>query len=90
MSIELKVISDHRTQLKASYKNHRILIEQLKFIGAKPTKESAGIVILNLKAIYPKLKVCYGFIKMNNQISFFDKSKNKVTGGLDKFPSSIN
>lgn len=41
MSIELKVISDNKTQLKASYKRHRVLIEQLKFIGAKPTKESS-------------------------------------------------
>ena len=41
MSIELKVISDNRTQLKASYKSHMVLIEQLKFIGAKPTKESS-------------------------------------------------
>ncbi len=41
MSIELKVISDNRTQLKANYKSHRVLIEQLKFIGAKPTKESS-------------------------------------------------
>ncbi|MDM0678269.1 hypothetical protein [Clostridium perfringens] len=41
MSIELKSIADNRTQLKASYKSHNILIEQLKFIGAKPTKESS-------------------------------------------------
>ena len=41
MSIELKVISDNRTQLKASFKSHNVLIEQLKFIGAKPTKESS-------------------------------------------------
>lgn len=41
MSIELKLVADNRTQLKASYKSHNVLIEQLKFIGAKPTKESS-------------------------------------------------
>ncbi|HAT4161927.1 TPA: hypothetical protein I9Z77_001351 [Clostridium perfringens] len=39
--MELKVISDNKTQLKASFKSHNVLIEQLKFIGAKPTKESS-------------------------------------------------
>lgn len=41
MSIELKLVADNRTQLKASFKKNNILIKQLKFIGAKPTKESS-------------------------------------------------
>ncbi|MDM0609458.1 hypothetical protein QTH09_00265 [Clostridium perfringens] len=41
MSIELKLVSENRTELKASFKRNKLLIEQLKFIGAKPTKESS-------------------------------------------------
>lgn len=41
MSIELRLVSDNRTELKASIKRNGQLIEQLKFIGAKPTKESS-------------------------------------------------
>lgn len=41
MSIELKLVNENRTQLKASFKRNGQLIEQLKFIGATPVKESS-------------------------------------------------
>ncbi|WP_338894884.1 hypothetical protein [Clostridium perfringens] len=41
MSIELKLINNNKTQLKASFNKNKALIEQLKFIGAKPVKESS-------------------------------------------------
>ncbi|WP_415316162.1 hypothetical protein ACSXAS_15550 (plasmid) [Clostridium perfringens] len=41
MSIELKLINNNKTQLKVSCNKNKALIEQLKFIGAKPVKESS-------------------------------------------------
>ena len=38
--MELKSINDNVTQLKLSNKKNKDMIEQLKFIGAVPTKES--------------------------------------------------
>lgn len=60
MSVELKVISDNRTQLKASYKSHRVLIEQLKFIGAKPTKESSRYCYFEFKGDMKKTQSMLG------------------------------
>ena len=38
--MELRRIEDNVTQLKVSNKNNEFLINQLKFIGAVPVKES--------------------------------------------------
>lgn len=38
--MNLKLINDNVTQLKLSNKKNKNMIEQLKFIGAVPTKES--------------------------------------------------
>lgn len=38
--MEAKLIKDNRTQIKCSNKHEEFVIEQLKFIGAIPTKES--------------------------------------------------
>lgn len=39
--MEAKLIKENKTQLKCSNKKENFLIEQLKFIGAKPMKESS-------------------------------------------------
>ncbi|EJT5937226.1 hypothetical protein N2W52_001994 [Clostridium perfringens] len=39
--MELRLIGENKTQLKASFKSYGQLIEQLKFIGAKVIKESS-------------------------------------------------
>lgn len=39
-AMELRRIEDNVTQLKVSNKNNEFLINQLKFIGAVPVKES--------------------------------------------------
>lgn len=44
MRIELKYINDNKTQLKASIKQNKFLIDQLKFIGASPVKETSRYV----------------------------------------------
>lgn len=38
--MELKLINDNKTRLKLGVKRNKDLIEQLKFIGAVPVKES--------------------------------------------------
>lgn len=38
--MELKAINDNVTRLKLSNKREKRMIEQLKFIGAKPSSES--------------------------------------------------
>ncbi|OSA89121.1 UNVERIFIED_ORG: hypothetical protein B2H93_16845 [Clostridium botulinum] len=39
--MEARLIKENKTQLKCSNKKENFLIEQLKFIGAEPTKESS-------------------------------------------------
>lgn len=39
--MELKIVDENKTQLKLSKKRNLKFIEQLKFIGAVPTKESS-------------------------------------------------
>lgn len=54
MRIELKYINDNKTQLKASVKQNKFLIEQLKFIGAVPVKESSRYVYFEFDGNIPK------------------------------------
>lgn len=42
--MEFKLIKDNKTQLKLGIKRNHNLIEQLKFIGAVPVKESSRYV----------------------------------------------
>lgn len=42
--MELKLITYNKTQLKLGIKSNQNLIEQLKFIGAVPVKESSRYV----------------------------------------------
>lgn len=39
--VEVKRIEDNITQIKVSNKRNKFFVEQLKFIGAKPIKESS-------------------------------------------------
>lgn len=41
MAVEVRHIEDEITELKLSNKQEEKLIDQLKFIGAKPVKESS-------------------------------------------------
>lgn len=60
MSIELKLVAYNRTQLKASFKKNNTLIEQLKFIGAKPTKESSKYCYFEFNGNISKTKNMLG------------------------------
>lgn len=58
MKIELKYINDNKTQLKASVKQNKFLIEQLKFIGAVPVKESSRYIYFEFEGICLGLQIC--------------------------------
>ena len=39
--MKISLISDNKTRVRLSNKNEKIIIEQLKFFGAAPVKESS-------------------------------------------------
>ncbi|WWU65421.1 hypothetical protein QJR26_03435 [Clostridium baratii] len=58
--MELKRISDNKTQLKLGIKQNKEFIEQLKFIGAVPTKESKRYVYFEFNGDMNKTKEMLG------------------------------
>ncbi|WP_436514030.1 hypothetical protein [Clostridium thermobutyricum] len=59
--MELKSINDNVTQLKLSNKKNKDMIEQLKFIGAVPTKESAYYTYFEFNGDLPTTADMLGF-----------------------------
>ncbi|EOU1893583.1 hypothetical protein GZ980_002824 [Clostridium perfringens] len=58
--MELKFIASNRTQLKVSFKRNKGLIEQLKFIGANPIKESSRYCYFEFSGDMHKTKEMLG------------------------------
>ena len=50
--MELRRIEDNVTQLRVSNKNNEFLINQLKFIGAVPVKESSIYTYFNFNGSF--------------------------------------
>lgn len=59
--MDLKLINDNVTQLKLSNKKNKNMIEQLKFIGAIPTKESAYYTYFEFNGDLPTTADMLGF-----------------------------
>lgn len=58
--MELKRIEENRTQLKVSNKHDKFLIEQFKFIGAIPIKESSVYTYFEFKGSFADCKKYIG------------------------------
>ncbi|WP_338631330.1 hypothetical protein [Clostridium baratii] len=58
--MELKRISDNKTRLKLGVKQNKEFIEQLKFIGAVPTKENKIYIYFEFNGDINKTKEMLG------------------------------
>ncbi len=61
MRIELKRINENKTRVKLSQKSHSDIIEQLKFIGAKPTRENRIYCYFEFEGDISKTRRMLGF-----------------------------
>lgn len=56
----MKLINDNKTQLRLGIKRNKNFIEQLKFIGAKPVKESSRYIYFEFAGDISKTRKMLG------------------------------